>query len=71
MDNCLFWTINHIPSMNNNGFIPSPSLNHAHLVNDINKCLGIGTQTLSTPLLQLELSHLLNLTRLMIDYVCE
>ena len=50
--------------MYNNGLVPSPPLNHTHLVNDINHCLGIGTQTLGTPLLQLELSYLLHSIRL-------
>ena len=66
IDNCQLWlhyTNRHLPPMNNNGFIPSPSLNYTYLFNDTHQCLGIGTQTL-IPLLQLELSHLVNLTRL-------
>ena len=54
--------------MHNNGFVPSP-LNHTHLVNDINQCLGIGTQTNSIPLLHLELSHLLNLISLLVQSI--
>ena len=49
--------------MHNNGLVSSLSLNLIHLVDDINQCLRIGTQTLSTPLLHLELSHLLKLIR--------
>ena len=50
--------------MYHNGLIASPPLSHAHLVDDMNKALWIGAQTLGTPLIHLKLSHLLNLTRL-------
>ena len=53
-----------IPSMYDNWFVASSPLSHAHLVDDMNEGLWIGAQTLSTPLIHLKLSHLLNLTRL-------
>ena len=54
----------HKPSMHNNWFVPSPPLSHTHLVDDMNKSLWIGTEILSTPLVHLKLSQLLNLTGL-------
>ena len=50
--------------MHNNWFIPGPPLSHTHLVDDMNEGLWIGTQALSTPLVHLKLSQLLNLSRL-------
>ena len=52
--------------MYHNRFVSSPPLSHAHLVDDMNKGLSIGAQTLGTPLIHLKLSHLLNLTGLKI-----
>ena len=43
--------------MYNNRFVSSPPLSHAHLVDDMNKGLSIGAQTLGTPLIHLKLSQ--------------
>ena len=60
----------HKPSMHNNWFVPGPPLSHTNLVDDMNEGLWIGTQTLSTPLVHLKLSQLLNLSRLNKMNVC-
>ena len=54
----------HKPSMHNNWIVLGPPLSHTHLVDDINKSLWIGTEILSTPLVHLKQSQLLNLTGL-------